>query len=94
MTRKYSQLFVRLGKLSGAYSIKFENQARPYALTTPRRVPIPPMKAVKEELGRMEEVGVIARKKVPTEWCAGMVVVSSVRICVDLAKLNQSVMRE
>ena len=46
----------------------------------------------------VERLGVIARVNIPTEWCAGMVVVpkpnSMIRICVDLTKLNQSVCRE
>ena len=73
MTKKYPQLFVGLGKLKGEYSIKLENQARLCALTTPRCVPIPLMKPVKEELVRIEELGVIARVKELTEWCARMV---------------------
>ena len=40
----------------------------------------------------------VSRVREPTEWCAGMVVVpktdSSVRICVDLTRLNESVRRE
>ena len=47
----------------------------------------------------MEESGVISKVEGPTEWCAGMVVVpkkqsNSVRICVDLKPLNESVLRE
>ena len=46
----------------------------------------------------MENLGVISRVDKPTPWCAGMVVVpksnGSVRICVDLKALNQSVLRE
>ena len=46
----------------------------------------------------MENLGVISRVDEPTPWCAGMVVVpksnGSVRICVDLKGLNQSVLRE
>ena len=42
-------------------------------------------------------MGVITRVDVPTEWCAGMVVVPKsedhVRICVDLTRLNESVCR-
>ena len=70
----------------------------PFALTTPRHVPIPLLSKVKEELQRMESMGVITRIDKPTEWCAGMVVVpkrgGKVRICVDLTKLNESVCRE
>ena len=43
----------------------------------------------------MEEMGVISKVEEPTEWCAGMVVVSKpngkVQICVNLTKLNESV---
>ena len=53
---------------------------------------------MKRELEGMKKLGVIARVNEPTEWCAGMVVVSKVdgrvRICVDLTRLNQSVCRE
>ena len=69
--------------------------AKPFALNTHQRVAIRLLKAVEQELQRMEELGVIAKVSEPTEWCAGMVVVpkpnGKVRICVDL---NQSVWRE
>ena len=43
-------------------------------------------------------MGVIRKVHMPTEWCAGMVVVpkgnDKVRICVDVTKLNKSVCRE
>ena len=46
----------------------------------------------------MESMGVISKVSDPTPWCAGMVVVpkknGSVRICVDLKPLNESVLRE
>ena len=46
----------------------------------------------------METMGVISRVDTPTPWCAGMVIApkksGSVRICVDLKLLNQSVLRE
>ena len=95
---QFPSLFQGLGKLQGQYSIKLQEGAKPYALTTPRRVPIPLMKPVKEELERMEKMGVISRISEPTDWCAGMVVVpkanGKVRICVDLTHLNNSVCRE
>jgi len=46
----------------------------------------------------MEAMGVIEKVSQPTPWCAGMLVVpkksGSVRICVDLKHLNESVLRE
>ena len=56
------------------------------------------MQPVKDELERLERLGVITRVSEPTEWCMGMVVVpkpnKKVRTCVDLTQLNQSVCRE
>ena len=46
----------------------------------------------------MEALGVISQVDQPTDWCSGMVAVpkksGSVRICVDLQRLNESVLRE
>ena len=56
------------------------------------------MGEVRAELERMEQLGVIAKVNIPTEWCAGMVVFpklnGKIRICVNLTKLNQRVCRE
>ena len=63
---QFPSLFQGLGKLQGEYSIKLQEGARPYALTTPR-VPIPLMKPVKEELERMERLSVIFRISEPMQ---------------------------
>ena len=46
----------------------------------------------------MEKMRVISQIEKPSDWCAGMVVVSKhngeVRLCVDLTKLNESIRRE
>ena len=81
---QFSHLFSGLGKLEGDYTIKLQEGAKPFVLSTPRRVPVPLLKPVKEEL----KLGVIARVNEPTNWCAGMVPVpkknGKVRICMDL----------
>ena len=95
---KFPHLFKGLGCMKGAYHIQLKENAVPFALTIPRRVPIALMSKVQSELQRMEKIGVISQVKEPTDWCAGMVVVpksgGTVRICVDLTKLNQNVRRE
>ena len=95
---KFPKLFDGLGKLEGAYTIKLREDATPYALTTPRRVAVPLLPKVKQELDRMQSLGVITEITEPTEWCTGMVVApkanGQVRICVDLTKLNENVCRE
>ena len=98
VVEEFPELFKGLGKLKDSYKIKLQDGVTPFALSTPRRVPIPLLPKVKKELQRMERMGVITRIDEPTEWCAGMVVVpkpsGKVRICVDLTKLNESVCRE
>ena len=95
---QFPALFEGLGKLQGDYTIQLQEGAKLFALSTPRRVAIPLLKPVKEELQRVEKLGVITKVEEPTEWCAGMVVVltknGKVRICVDLTNLNQSVCKE
>ena len=95
MKQRFLNLFTGLGRLEGNYHICLKEGARPFSLSTPRRVAIPLLPKVKEELTRMEALGVIERVEQPTEWCAGLVVVpkpnGKVCICVDLSKLNESV---
>ncbi|KAI4905796.1 hypothetical protein NFI96_024894, partial [Prochilodus magdalenae] len=93
------KLFKGLGKMEGDYKIELRADAKPFSISTPRRISRPLMPQVKKELSRMEEIGVISRVEQPTDWCAGMVPVpkpgkNEVRICVDLTKLNESVKRE
>ena len=95
---KFPKVFQGLGTLGGEYDIKLQPGAKPFALFTPRHVPIPLRQSVTEELVRMEKAGVISKVSEPTPWCAGMVVVpkktGKVRICVDLKPLNKWVFRE
>ena len=96
--KSFPRLFQGLGTLKGDYQIQLKSDAKPYVLYTARNVPIPLRVKVKQELTRMEKLGVISKVDKPTRWCAGMVVVpkkfGDVRICVDLKPLNESVLRE
>ena len=95
---QYPRLFSGLGMFKGEYTIKLQPDAKPFCLFTPRNIPLPLREKVKQELQRMERLGVISKVNEPTQWCAAMVVVpkpsGSIRICVDLKPLNESVMRE
>ena len=98
ITTQFIALFSGLGTLNGEFQICLKPDATPFTLHTPRNIPLPLRKKVKEELSCMESLGVISKVDVPAPWCAGMVVVpkkdGTVRICVDLKPLNTAVLRE
>ena len=96
--KAYPKLFKGLGKLKGEYTIRLKDDAKPFCLYTPRRVPLPLMKKVEQEIAALAKSGVIEPIDEPTDWCAPMVVVpkpnGNLRLCVDLTKLNEGVRRE
>ena len=84
--------------MSGEYHVMLKEGAKPYALSVPRRVPIPLLLQVKQVFENMEKTGVIFRVDQSTDLCAGLVIVPTpngkIRICVDLSSLNDSVKSE
>lgn len=68
----------------------------PYARNnSTQSTPLPLMPKVKEELKRMETLGVIERVTHPTDWCSTMVPVvntkGNVTICVDMKKMDEQI---
>lgn len=99
VAKTFPSLFSGLGVVKGPpHQIRLRDDATPYSLLTPRRVPLPMVDKVAEELQRMERQGIIRKIDEPTDWCAGMVVVpkpnGSLRICGDFTRLNESIRRE
>ena len=84
--------------MEGEYEIKLTPSHKPFNQTTPRHVPIPLFPKVKEELARMEAMGVIEKGDAPTEWCSPIVVVpksnGKVWICGDFIQLNKAILCE
>ena len=81
------------------FRIYLRDDAQPFCVTTPRRVPLSLRDKLEEELNRLETGGIIRRVTEPTEWCAPIVVAPkkdgrSIRLCVDLSHLNKYVKRE
>ena len=78
--------------------IRLREGATPYHVRVARRVPLPLMSSVVEELQRMEKADVIQKITEPTDWCSPLVVTrkksGGVRLCVDLRALNKAVQRE
>ena len=70
------------------YSINLKKDVNPYAVQAPRRIPIPRLAKVREELDYLLSLNIISRVHVPAPWCAPMVVVpkrnaDKVCICCD-----------
>lgn len=82
----------------GSHHIKLVTNAKPFAVSVPRRVPLPLFEKVREELLCMECNGIISKVEEATEWCAPIVVATkksgSIRICGDFTELNRFIVRE
>ena len=95
---EFPELFKGLGKMPNVYKIQLKEHAKPFSIATPRCLPLPMKEKVEAELKRMQEDDIIRPVTTPTDWGAPIVVVpksnGSVRICVDLTKLNESMRRE
>lgn len=97
--KTYPELFKGLGKLENfEYNIKITSNAEPFAVETPRRVPMPLIETIRKEIKRMVEKGVIEPIEEATPWCSPMVAIhkpnGKVRICTDYTQLNKYVIRE
>ena len=71
---KYPKLFEGLGVMKDSYCISLKEDARPFQVSVPRKVPFSLYKKTTEDLDRMLETGVISRVDQPTDWYASMVV--------------------
>ena len=83
-----------MGQLKGEHKGK-KPDAKPFSLYTPRGTPLPLREKVKQELHKLEEMGVVPKVDEPTEWCTEMVAIpkksGAIRIYVDLKPLNSTV---
>ena len=96
---EFPEIFQGLGNIKGApIHIEIQEDVTPYHLSTPRHVALPLLDPLKKELSRMEEMGVIRKVEEPTDWCHPIVLVKkengSIRLCLDLTRLNTAVKRE
>ena len=95
--KKYEDVFDGIGCLEGAYRIKIDSSVTP-VVHPPRKIPFTQRENVKEELDRMEALGVIRKADEPTEWVSSLVVVQKpngkVHVCLDPRDLNKAIQGE
>ena len=88
---QHPELFQGLGTIEGEYNIVLKADAKPYALATPKRIPIPLKSSVEQELKHMQKLGVI-RKVGVVCWDDGGT--KKQRKGMHMCRLNQNVCRE
>ena len=98
ITDDYADVFRGLGCVKGiTHHIKLDENAKP-VVHPPRRVPVTLRSRVKDELDRMEVLGVAERVHEPSDWVNSMVTVikpnGKLRICIDPRDLNKAIKRE
>lgn len=94
----HAELFHELGTLKDEYQVCLKPAATPFSLSVPHRIYIPLHETVRRELNKLNVDGVIRHIDSLMPWCSGLVVVPKVtgnyRLCVDLTRLHQVVLRE
>ena len=66
LQQQFPRIFQGLGNLGQEYEIQLKPGAKPHSIYTPRRIPLPLLTKVQQELNRMEAMGVITKVDRPT----------------------------
>lgn len=95
--KEFQDVFDSVGKLPGLHHIQIRPDAVP-SVSPARHIPHALREPVRQELARMQALGIIVPVTEPTTWVHPMVVVTkpngSLRICLDPRKLNTAIRRE
>ena len=95
--KNYEDVFDGIGCLEGTYQIKIDPTVSP-VVHPPLKIPFTKREKVKQELERVEKLGVIRKAEEPTEWVSSLVVEKKpngkVRLRLDPRDLNKAIQRE
>ena len=82
--------------MDGKLHLEVDKSVKPVILP-PRRVPVVLKQALKDELMRLEEKGIIKEVNTPTDWVSSMVIVKKksrkIRLCIYPKPLNKALKR-
>ena len=96
MGESYADVLSGEGKMEGTLHLEVDETVSPVILP-PRRVPVAMKQPLKDELTRLQEMGVIAEVDTPTDWVSSMVIVKKksgkIRLCIDPKPLNKALKR-
>lgn len=98
IVKNYPEVFQReIGTLPGTVHLEVDQNITP-VVAPPRRVPASLKGQLKQELDRLQEIGVVAPVDEPTQWVSGLAVAvkktGALRICLDPRPLNTALRRE
>ena len=93
----YPECFKGIGAFPGTYHIQLRDDAVP-VIHPPRRVPEALREPLRQELRRMQELGIIRKVDRPSDWVNSIICVEKengdLRICLDPYNLNKAIRRE
>ena len=93
---QYNDVFAGEGKFEVKLHLEIDTAMSPVKLPV-RKVPVALKEPLKEELDRLEKMGILAKVEVPTDWISAMVVArkrnGKIRLCIDPKPLNQALKR-
>ena len=91
-----AEVFDGIGKLKD-FEVKVDPSVTPVSQRL-RRLPYHARKKVEDKLDKLEDLGIIEKVQEPTPWISLLVVVpktnESVRLCLDMRRVNEAVIRE
>ena len=98
IVKQYPEVFSKpLGSFPGKVKLVVDEDAKP-VITPTRRVPTALKEKFKDELDRLEALGVIEKVEKPTPWVSSVVVTTktsgALRVCIDPKPLNAALKRE
>ena len=93
-----AKVFDGIGKLKDfEVKLKVDPSVTPVSQRL-HRLPYHTRKKVEDELDKLEDLGIIEKVQEPTPWISPLVVVpktnGSVRLCLDMRRVNEAVIRE
>ena len=97
LLREYADVFQgEIGTFQGTAHLEVDPQV-PAVQTPIRKVPVAMKTRLKEELDRLEMLGVVEKLETPTDWLSALVTVKKtngkIRICLDPKPLNKALRR-
>ena len=94
---KYSDVFDGLGEMPGEVHLHADPDVKP-VINPPRKVPIALKPKLKDELNRLETMGVLRKVTESTDWVSSLLTVvkpsGKLRLCIDPQHLNSALKRE